>query len=436
MIEIIPIGGYSEIGRNCTLIKYKSEAVMIDLGLHLDNYIRITEDEDFARSLSRNTLIREEAIPDLFGIDEMKFLKAVIIGHGHLDHVGAVPFYADMLKVPIHGTEFTMQVLKVLIEDKKKRLPEIISHPVNSRFRVSKNLSIELINVTHSTPQTSIVVVHTPEGCVVYANDFKFDHKPMLGQVTNFEALKKLKNVKALIMNCLYTERKGRTPSEQEAVEKLEELLLSEDFTGRNIITTTFSSHVSRLRTLAVLAKRIGRKPVFIGRSMAKYIDAAKTTGLVDLEKEAEFVRFGSTLEKYFHAHPQTTDKMFIVTGHQAEPKAILSRLAHSNIFPFKKKDVVIFSSSTIPNELNYRNKDALDAALKSKGIVVHNNMHVSGHASEEDQEELIKILKPKNIIPTHGDPRMMKHQEKLALKLGYKKTDVHILENFSRIYV
>ncbi len=436
MIEIIPIGGYSEIGRNCTLIKYKSEAVMIDLGIHLDNYIRITEDEDFARSMSRTNLIREEAIPDLFGIDEMKFLKAVIIGHGHLDHVGAVPFYSDMLKVPIHGTEFTMQVLKSLIEDKKKRMPEIVTHPINSRFRVSKNISVELINVTHSTPQTSIVVVHTPEGCVVYANDFKFDHKPMLGQVTNFEALRKLKNVKALIMNCLYTERKGKTPSEEEAVGMLEELLLSEDFSGRNIITTTFSSHVSRLKTLVALSKKIGRKPVLIGRSMAKYVDAAKITGLADLEKDAEFVRFGSTLEKYFQAHPQTVDKMFIVTGHQAEPKAILSRLAHSNIFPFKKRDVVIFSSKTIPNEINYANKDLLDAALKARGVVVYNELHVSGHASEEEQEELIKLIKPKCIIPTHGDVRMMKHQEKLALRLGYKKTDVHILENFSRVYV
>ncbi len=434
MIEIIPIGGYSEVGRSCTLVKYKNESVLIDLGLNLDEYVQLTESDDSSKSISRNTLIRENAIPDLFGIDELKFLKGVIISHAHLDHVGAVPFYSDTLKVPIHGTEFTMQVLKALIEDKRKKIPDLVSHPENSTFRISKNLSIQLIHVTHSTPQTSIIVVHTPEGAVVYANDFKLDETPPFGEKTNIDALKKINNVKALIMNCLYSEKKGKTESEAEARRKLEEVLLSEDFTGRNIISTTFSSHISRLKTLAALAKIMNRKPVFIGRSMAKYLDAAKTSGLADLEKDAEFVRFGSTLEKYFKQNPFTTDKLFIVTGHQAEPKAILSRLASSKIFPFKKNDVVIFSSKIIPSEQSYSNKEKIDAQLKEKGVIIYDEVHVSGHASREDQREMIKLLKPENIIPAHGDKRMMKAQETLALELGYKKNQIHLLQNFSKV--
>lgn len=436
MIEIIPVGGYSEIGRSCTLIKYKNEAVMLDLGLSLEAYVQLTENDDSGKNISRSTLIREGAIPDLFGFDELKFLKGVIISHAHLDHVGAVPFYAETLKVPVHGTEFTMQVLKALIEDKRKRLPELVSHPENSTFRVSKNISVQLIHVTHSTPQTSIIVVHTPEGSVVYANDFKFDDSPPFGDKTNMVALKKLKNVKALIMNCLYSEKKGKTASESEAARKLEEVLLSQDFSGRNIIATTFSSHIARLKTISSLAKMIGRKPVFIGRSMAKYLDAAKLAGLADLEKDAEFVRFGSTLEKYFAQNPFTTDKLFIVTGHQGEPKAILSRLASSKMFPFKKNDVVIFSSKIIPSEQSYMNKEKIDAQLKAKGVTVYDEVHVSGHASMDEQKEIISILKPENIIPTHGDRVMMKSQEKLALEMGYKKSQVHILENFSKIYL
>ncbi|MGV8163110.1 MAG: MBL fold metallo-hydrolase RNA specificity domain-containing protein [Candidatus Nanoarchaeia archaeon] len=436
MIEIIPIGGYGEIGRNCTLVKYKNESVMLDIGLNLDPYIMLTERDESSRTISRNLLIREGAIPDLTNFDELKSLKAVCISHAHLDHVGAVPVYSDILRVPFHGTGFTMQVLKVLVEEKRKKLPEIVVHPENSIFRVSKNLLVEFIHVTHSTPQTSIVVVHTPEGCVVYANDFKLDETPTLGSKTNFDALKKLKNVRALIMNSLYSVKKGRTPSESEATKKLEEVLFSEDYTGRNIIATTFSSHIARLRTISTLSKMIGRKPVFIGRSIAKYLDAAKEAGIADLEKDAEFVRFGSTLEKYFKQNPFTTDKLFVVTGHQAEPRAILSRLTSSNLFPFKNNDVVIFSSKIIPNEQNHVNKEKMDFLLKKKGVIIYDEVHVSGHASSEEQEELVSLIKPEHIIPVHGNKEMMKAQEKLASRLGYKKENIHVLENFEKIYL
>jgi ribonuclease J len=154
------------------------------------------------------------------------------------------------------------------------------------------------------------------------------------------------------------------------------------------------------------------------------------------LEKEAEFVRFGSKLDEYFKKNTNTLNKMFIVTGHQAEPKAILSRMAVSNIFPFRKNDVVIFSSKVIPNEINYGNKDKLDAHLKSRGVIIHDELHVSGHASRKEQEELIKLVKPENILPTHGTREMMKAQEKLALSLGYKKDKIHILQNFEKVYV
>ena len=438
MIEIIPVGGYSEIGRNCTIIKWKDESVMLDFGLMLDNYIRMTEDENLKYNISQSTLIREKAVPDIDSVkDELKNLKAICISHAHLDHVGAVPFFLNKLKVPIHGTPFTIEMLKALILDKKKPIESnLIAHPENCTFSVSKNLKVEFIHITHSAPQTVMIVVHTPEGSVVYANDFKLDNTPVLEEKPNYEAMKKLTNVKALIMDSLYATDNRKTPSEQVAKEMLKELLLETDSKGKNIIVTTFSSHVARLQTIVELAEKIKRRPVFIGRSLAKYLGAAKAAEIADFEEKADFVRFGSGLEKYFKKNPKTKDKLFIVTGHQGEQKAILPRMSKGKFFPFEEEDIVIFSCRTIPTEENYRNRDILEKQLKSLKLRIFTDVHVSGHAAREDHRELIKLVKPENIIPTHGNPEMLMAQKELCEELGYADKNIHILKNFNKIYL
>lgn len=438
MIEIIPIGGYSEIGRNCTIVKYKDEAVMLDLGLHMENYIRLTEDEDVPFEIPQSTLIREDAVPDLMSVsDELKYLKAVCISHAHLDHVGAVPFFANKIKVPVHGTKFTIEVLRKLLDDKKKAMnADLVSHPENSKFRVSDNLSVEFIHITHSTPHTVLVVVHTPEGCVVYANDFKLDNAPLLGPKPNYAAMKKLKNVKALIVDSLYALDPRKTPSESIAREMLRDVLLGTSSEGKNIIVTTFSSHIARLKSVLEIARLLKRKPVFIGRSLAKYLDAAKAAGIVDFEKNAEFVRFGSKLEKYFRQNRVTTDKLFIVTGHQGEPKAVLSRMAKGGFFPFNHEDLVVFSCKVIPNEENFLNRSKLESELKGKKVRIFADIHVSGHACREDHREFIKLLNPENVIPTHGDVAMLNAQKDLCVEIGIDEGKVHILKNFSKVWL
>jgi ribonuclease J len=373
--------------------------------------------------------------------DEMKNLKAICISHAHLDHVGAVPFFTNKIKVPIHGTRFTIEVLKALLlekqtESQKKQEIELIAHEQNERFRVSKNLEIEFIHVTHSTPHTVLVVVHTPEGSVVYANDFKLDNTPVLGEKPNYEAMKKLTNVKALIMDSLYALNPQKTPSEKIAKEMLEEVMMETDSIGSNIIVTTFSSHIERLKTIVEISEKLKRTPVFVGRSISKYLDAAKAAGIIDFEKRAEFVKYGSKVEKYFEKTKKTDDKVFIVTGHQGEPKAVLSRLARQRIFPFKPEDIVIFSCKVIPTEDNYRNREKLENELKAKKARIFTNIHVSGHAAREDHREMIKLIRPENIIPTHGLPEMLQACKELAIEMGYKPEKVHLLKNASSIYV
>ncbi len=438
MIEIIPIGGFSEIGRNCVMVKYKEESVMLDLGLHMENYIRLTEDDDVPFKIPLKTLVQENAVPDLLSVkDDFKTVKAICISHAHLDHVGAVPFYTNKIKAPIHGTKFTIEVLKALLKDKKKKpQSELITHKENSEFKVSENLTIEFINVTHSTPQTVIIVVHTPEGCVVYANDFKLDNSPLLGSKPNYKALDSLQNVKGLVIDSLYALDPRKTPSESIAREMMRDVLLGVSSEDKNIVVTTFSSHIVRLKNIVELAESLGRKPVFVGRSLAKYLDAAKNAGIINFEQRAEFVRFGSKIEEYFKKNKNTKDKLFIVTGHQGEPKAVLSRLVKKNIFPFNYEDLVLFCCKIIPHEDNFRNRSDLESSLKEKRTRIFTDLHVSGHACREDHREFIKRLKPENIIPTHGEIPMLEAQKELCVELGYEEKKVHILKNFSRIYL
>jgi len=369
--------------------------------------------------------------------DEMKYVKAICISHAHLDHVGALPFFMGKFKVPIHGTKFTIEVLKALLKDKKKSpTTDLVVHPENAQFKISKNLRIQFIHITHSTPQSVLVVVHTPEGCVVYANDFKLDNAPVLGPKPNYDAMRKLKHVRALIIDSLYALDPRKTPSEAIAREMLKDVLLGTSSLGKNIIVTTFSSHIARISTIIDLARSLNRRPVFIGRSLAKYIDAAKAAGVIDLEKKADFVRYGSTVDKYFKKNKVTKDKLFIVTGHQGEPKAILSRLAKEKIFPFGPEDLVIFSCRIIPTEENFLNRSNLEAELKSKKVRIFTEIHVSGHACREDHREFIKLIRPEHILPAHGEVAMLEGAKELALEMGYKPDKIHILENFSRLYI
>ena len=433
MLEIVPVGGYSEVGRNCTLVKWRDESVLLDLGLELDNFIRLNEDNPnpkFAPNF--NEVVASGSDPDVLSLSkaDLKSLKGVIIGHGHLDHVGGVPYFIRKLNVKVHGTPFTIEILRSLLSDKRVDALDLIeSHLPGSKFRVSKNIEVEFLHITHSIPQAVVIVIHTPSGSVVYANDFKIDDAPVIGDVFDPDVFKKVKDCKALIIDSLYAGAPGTSGSEHLAKEMLFDALLRKSYDGRNILVTTFSSHIARIKTLVELARKLNRQPVLIGRSLLKYVEAAKSAGVADLLEGVEFVKYGSGVEDYFKTARNTQGKFFIVTGHQGEPKAVLSRLVFGKLFPFKENDLVIFSSKVIPTGENEENVRSLERGLRHLKVEVLKELHVSGHAHSAEHKILINLLKPEFIIPTHGEVDMLNAQKEFCMSLGYDDDKVLIFD-------
>jgi ribonuclease J len=433
-MDIIPVGGFSEIGRNCVVIKAGDDAVMLDLGLLMENYVRYSEDEDVS-DFSPKKLMEINAVPDIDAIKDVKpYIKAICISHAHLDHVGAVPFMASKFDCPVHAAPFTAEVIKIIARDEEIPLKnDIISHKVNSRFKVGKNMEVEFINMTHSVPHTVVIVVHTPEGCVAYANDFKFDNAPLLGQKPNYDRLRELKP-KVLIMDSLYSTSFRKTASESIARELLRDVLLGTGFDGKQaVVVTTFSSHIARLKTLQELGEKMNRKVVFLGRSIGKYVAAAEASGVATFGKEVEIVKYGAQVRKYLSKIKNPEKYLFVATGHQGEPKATLWKMVKGS-FPFKEGDEVVFSCTVIPTPENIKNRERLEEEIQRKKVRIFKDVHVSGHGSREDLRDMLSLVKPEHVIPTHGEIPQLNAARDLALELGWKNDKIHILKNGERL--
>lgn len=439
-LEILPIGGFHEVGRNCVAVKVDDEVVILDMGLMMERYVQLTseEREDVKFELSAKYLIEQQAVPDVNMLGELKdHVKAILITHSHLDHVGAVPWLASKFKCPVHATHFTHEVLKTLIADDRLVLKnEMVMHQMDAKFKISEKISAEFISVTHSTPETVIIAIHTPYGTVVYANDFKFDNAPTLGKKPNFNRLKQIAPVKVLILDSLYAHYAGKTPSESIAREMLRDVLLGTDSTGKAVIVTTFGSHIARLSSIIQIGQKLNRKIVFIGRSLAKYCEAAENVNLVKFSKQVQFVKYGSMARKFFERLKRPDEYLLVVTGHQGEPNAVLSRMIYQGLYKFREEDHVIFSCKVIPTPVNIENRKKLDAALKTKKVRLFTDVHVSGHAYREDHRELIHLVQPEHVIPTHGEPFMLEALKSLALEMNYKEDKVHLLHNGDRLKI
>src|SRR3989344_5469454 len=439
-LEILPIGGFHEVGRNCIAVKVDDEVVILDMGLMMEEYVKLTseEREDVKFQMSAKYLIEQHAAPDINILGDLKDkVKAILITHAHLDHVGAVPWLASKFKCPVHATHFTHEVLKTLVADDKVALKnEMVAHQMDAKFKISDKISAEFISVTHSIPETVIIAVHTPYGTVVYANDFKFDNAPTLGKKPNFTRLKQIAPVKVLILDSLYAHYVGKTPSESIAREMLRDVLLGTDSTGKAVIVTTFGSHIARLNSIIQIGQKLNRKIVFIGRSLAKYCEAAERMGFVPFSKQVQFGKYGSMARKFFEQLKKPEDHLLVVTGHQGEPNAILSRMVYQGLYKFREEDHVVFSCRVIPTPVNQENRAKLDAALKTKKVRLFTDVHVSGHAYREDHRELINLVKPEHVIPTHGEPFMLEALKALALEMNYKEDKIHLLHNGDRLKI
>jgi len=437
-MRIFTIGGYNEVGKNMTAVKSGEDVVIFDSGLHLPPIVELEEREGVMNEKKLRTIgaIPEDTILDK--LDLRRKVRAILVGHAHLDHVGAVPYTAGRYRADIMGTPFTMQVLKTLLKDERTHIPNRIREvqPNSSvNIRGKNNLKAEFINITHSTLQATLMALHTKEGIVLYANDFKFDNSPQLGKKPNYDAIKKLakEGVKALVVESLYAGEERKTPSEKIARGLLEDVMLTTENKNAGIIATTFSSHIARLKSIVDFGKKLNRQIVFVGRSLHKYVSAAINVKLCPFAKQISLMGYRKQIDSALKKITKNKDKYLIVcTGHQGEPGSILDRIARNQApLQLSPKDHVIFSSSTIPTEVNIANKGHLEKRLKAKGARIFNNVHVSGHAGREDLRDFINMVQPEHIIPAHGDLPKLSALTELAGELGYKLgKNCHIMQN------
>jgi ribonuclease J len=272
-----------------------------------------------------------------------------------------------------------------------------------------------------------MVAVHTPEGVVLYANDFKFDNHPTLGKKPNYKRLEEIgkKGVKVLICDCTRARQPIKTPSELVAREMLRDVMLGVESKNKSVIVTTFASHLARLKSIIEFGKKMNRKIIFLGRSLAKYTQAGENIGLVNFSKDVEIVKFGKQIEKRLKKLEREGKEKYllVVTGHQGEPRSALSRMVNGEIpFRFGSEDHIIFSCTIIPSEVNIKNRAELEKRLRQHGVRIFRDIHASGHASREDLRDLLNLVNPKNIIPAHGDDDMKQALVDLAIEKGYKK--------------
>lgn len=446
MVDIYAIGGYNEVGKNMTALNMGDDTVIFDAGLYLPAIVELQEEEDKKEAYSEKRLRGIGAIPDDLLIDQVGLrntVRAIMPSHAHLDHIGAIPYLSYRYNAPVVGTPFTLSVLKNIMEDDGGKIPNKL-HTVqpNSTFTIKgkhRNYEAEFLNMTHSTPHTAMIAVHTPEGVIVYANDFKLDNTPVIGLPPNYEAMRRLakEGVKALIVDSLYSGDERKTPSEKVARALVEEVLLTVENQKSAVFVSTFSSHIARLKSIVEYSKKLNRRVFFLGRSMKKYVASSIDAGICPFKKDIYIGSYKKQVASILKKVEKDRERTLVVcTGHQGEPGSVMERLSRGDLpFKFQKNDHIIFSSKTIPAPINIANKERMDKRFKKIGVRIFDNVHVSGHGGREDIRDLISILQPENVIPSHGSVQQLTPMIELCRELGYKiGKNCHLMQNGNKL--
>ncbi len=412
MVEIIPLGGLGEVGKNLTAIRYNHQMIIIDAGMTMP------EDEMLGIDI---------VIPDITFIkDNIHQLRGVLITHGHEDHIGALPYIIDDLNVPIYGTRLTIGLINRKLKE-KKLLTKPKLNVVSPRGEIKLGpFKITFIKVSHSIPDAVALAIETPIGTIVHTGDFKIDFTPIDGQVTDFYTLAALgeKGVLALLADSTNAEKKGYTKSEKTVGKNVEDIF---DEAKSRIIVASFASNVHRIQQIFEAAKKAGRKVAVLGRSMENITAVAQQLGYLKVAK-GQLMDINAILKL-------PKEKICIIsTGSQGEPMSALSRIATKvhNKIEISPDDTVIISAMAIPGNEKYISK-LIDHLLKLGANVVYGkafDIHVSGHASEEDLKLMMSLLKPKFFIPVHGEYRMLMAHKNIALQMGIPKQNIVIPEN------
>lgn len=395
----LPLGGSGEIGMNLNLFGHDGAWLMVDCGITFHDRLGI-----------------EVITPDpSFIVPYQKHLKALVLTHAHEDHIGAVPYLWPILRCPIYATPFTAEVVHQKISEYNwAEEVQIIEVPLKGTVDI-KPFSVEFITLTHSIPEPNALAIITKLGTIVHTGDWKIDNNPMVGEQLDHSRLSALGDAGVLAMVCDSTNAfsEGYAGSESEVRQELTDLIGK--YSKKRITVACFASNIARVESVALAAQAHGRKIALLGRSLQKMTQAAKVCGY--LKHVSDFI----APEK---AASMPNEKvLFITTGSQGEPRAALTRISnnqHSDV-EFNDKDLIIFSSRVIPG--NERAISAMQNRLITSGATVitshEEDIHVSGHPTRGDLRQMYSWVRPKILIPVHGEARHMKAQAQLAHDCG-----------------
>ncbi len=413
-LRIIPLGGMGEIGKNMFAFEYDDEIILIDGGLAFPD---------------ADMLGVELLVPKIdYLIEQAHRIKGWVLTHGHEDHIGGIPYMLKLLpKVPMYGAKLTLGLLRGKFEEFKIGEKDVDLREVSTddRIKVSKNFTVDFFRMTHSIPDNSGLVIHTPLGRVVHSGDFKLDYNPADGKTSHLHKLAQAgeEGTLVLISDSTNAERPGYTASERDVMQAVEAIVSK---TKGRVIVTTFSSHVHRLQNFVRVAEKYDRRVIIEGRSMAKNTRIAQELGYLEIKHP---LLSSDTINEL-----QDDKVLFLCTGSQGQPMAALSRLAAGNHSKIKLKpgDTVIMSSSPIPG-----NEEAVNRVINQlyeHGVDVYYpptyRVHASGHASQEELKLILDLTRPKFFLPWHGEMRQQINHQRLAQSMSNPPQKILIPEN------
>lgn len=411
-LRIIPLGGMHEIGKNMTVVEYRDQILIIDCGL------TFPEDEMLGIDI---------VIPDFsYLINNKDKIKGLILTHGHEDHIGAIPYLLKEIDIPIYGTPLTMGLLENKLKEHRIPLSCLKVVKQGDRIKLGK-LEVEWVRVNHSIPDASSIFIKSPVGNVFVTGDFKVDFTPISGEPIDLRRLGEIgsEGVLAMVGESTNVLRKGYTMSESNVGETFNRIF--QTCSGNRIIIATFASNVHRVQQIINSAEKFGRKVVLSGRSMENMMDTARRLGYVDVKKDT--IIDINQMKKY---NPE--ELVLITTGSQGEPMSALTRIAfgeHKKI-QVTPEDVIILSATPIPGNENSVAK-VINKLMETGAQVIYealSEIHVSGHACQEELKMMLALINPKYFIPAHGEVRhLLKHAE-LATKMGTDPSNIFIMEN------
>ncbi len=413
-LRILPLGGAGEIGKNMTVIEYEDDILIVDAG------VMFPENDMLGVDL---------IIPDynyLLEGGRLDKVRAILITHGHEDHIGALPHVVEDIRAPIYGTPLTLGLIEAkLREAKQLHEVELVAFRAGEVFEIGP-FTIEPFHVAHSIPDCVGFGITTPAGLIVHTGDYKFDHTPIDGWPPDFAKLAEFsqRGVLALLADSTNADRPGWTESEMDLAAGFEEVFRRAS--GR-IIVATFASLISRVQIAAQAALKFDRKMAVAGRSMRDAIKIARKLGYLELPDDL-IVDLGVAVKM------PPSQVVIMVTGSQGEPSAVLGRLARGqhHQLSIQEGDTVVFSAHPIPGneELIYR---TINQLYRRGATVLYDRIariHVSGHASREEMKLLINLIRPLFLIPLHGELRHLKLHAEIARSLGIPQERIAVVEN------